>query len=79
MRERLGPRAAITVIGFDVRGTQTLTRIEVEKGDVRTGIALNEIVRRGVTAIFNERGGFVESTASYPFPESVGAPHQPVH
>jgi hypothetical protein len=66
MRERVGPRAAVTVLGFDVRGKETV-RVEVTKGDVRSGIALDEIVRRGVTAIFRERGGFVESTASFHF------------
>lgn len=66
MRERLGSRTTITVIGFDVRGNET-SRNEVEVGDFRSNIGLGEIVRRGVTAIFRERGGFVESTASYHF------------
>jgi hypothetical protein len=71
MRERLGPRAAITVIGFDARGVES-ERIEVVPGDVRSGISLDELVRRGITAIFRERGGFVESTASYHFRNPSG-------
>lgn len=66
MRERLGPRATITVIGFDSRGAE-IDRIEIHTGDLSSGISLIEVIRRGVTAIFRDRGGFVESTASYHF------------
>lgn len=66
MRERLGPRATVTVVGFDARGGES-DRIEVQSGDVRSDITLVEVIRRGVTAIFRQRGGFVESTASYHF------------
>lgn len=66
MCERLGPRTTITVLGFDARGVES-DRIEVHKGDLGSGISLVEVIRRGATAIFRERGGFVESTASYHF------------
>lgn len=66
LRQRLGPRASVTVVGFDARGNESGRRQAVT-GELTSQVALSEIVRRGVTAIFRERGGFVESTASYHF------------
>ena len=66
LRQRLGARSSITVLGFDSRGAQA-GRHEVVKGELTSAVGIDEIVRRGVTSIFRERGGFVESTASYHF------------
>lgn len=66
MRQRLGPRSSLTILGFDSKGSES-TRIPLHIGDVSSGVKLSEILRRGVTSIFRERGGFVESTASYHF------------
>lgn len=63
---RLGGRSVVTLVGYDAKGAEGSRRT---LGDVvpRLKIGFEDIRRRALTAIFNQRHGFVESTSTYHF------------
>lgn len=69
--QRFCGRTRIEVIGFDQRG-QLVERTEVQSGPGKSDLDLPAIMRRGVTAIFRERNGFVVSTPTYHFENPSG-------
>jgi hypothetical protein len=65
--ERLGGRTNVVVLSYDARG-QEVGRVGVASGlAAATDVALPEIARRGITTVFQDRHGFVQSTGSYHF------------
>lgn len=70
--ERLAGRCRIELIGYDATAQATKCNILAE-GGLESGVALDEILRRGVTSIFARRGGFVEASESYHFANPSGA------
>jgi hypothetical protein len=65
-------RSAIELQSYDANAA-LVGRQLLHVGDGRTvDVALDEILRRGVTAIFRDRGGFVEANASYHFANPSG-------
>ena len=68
---RLGRRASVTLIGYNVHGyeAQRSSVTEIKPGFV---IKLEEFKRRAITHIFNTRHGFVESTSTYHFENPSG-------
>ncbi|QYE37248.1 hypothetical protein KZX46_21685 (plasmid) [Polymorphobacter sp. PAMC 29334] len=70
--ERLAGRCRIELIGYDA-DAQVTRREALAEGGLKSGVALDEILRRGVTSIFARRGGFVEASESYHFANPSGA------
>jgi len=69
--QRFCGRTRIEVVGFDQYGAETV-RTEIQLGPGRSGLDLPAIMRRGVTAIFRKRNGFVVSTPTYHFENPSG-------
>jgi hypothetical protein len=68
---RLGKSAAVALIGYDSMGGETRRRCIFGKLPDQ-GMTLDDVRRRGITNIFNERRGFVEATATYHFENPSG-------
>jgi hypothetical protein len=66
VRRRLSKSCRLTVIGFDAAGRETL-RQAISDGSEPFEAPLERLMRQGVTSIFRERKGFVESTSNYHF------------
>lgn len=64
--DRLGSRTHVSIIGFGENARET-QREKFGEGQSAIEISLAEIGRRGATAIFRKRGGFLESTSNYHF------------
>ena len=64
-------RTSVSMLVYDVRG-RAVDRLTLANGARTSEIDLDEILRRGSTAIFRERGGFVEPNASYHFANPSG-------
>ncbi|MHB8283511.1 MAG: hypothetical protein ACYDD1_02435, partial [Caulobacteraceae bacterium] len=71
MRERLGPHATVTVVGFGADGSETGRAKAYGDGQISKA-PLAELGRRAVTEIFQRRGGFVDSNANYHFRNPSG-------
>lgn len=67
---RLG-RSDVVLIGYDCNGRET-RRSCVAGNMPGAGITIDDVRRRGITWIFNERCGFVEANATYHFENPSG-------
>jgi len=67
---RLG-RSAVVLVGYDCNGRET-RRDCVAGAMLDDGMTIDDVRRRGITAIFNERRGFVEANATYHFENPSG-------
>ncbi|MGD9662709.1 MAG: hypothetical protein AB7U63_15695 [Porticoccaceae bacterium] len=67
---RLG-RSAVTLIGYDCNGMES-GRHCVMGTMPMVGMTIDDVRRRGITSIFNERRGFVEANATYHFENPSG-------
>ncbi len=70
--ERLSGRCCVELLGYDAVGAVT-GRKTLTTGGLVSNVELDEILRRGATAIFARRGGFVEASQSYHFANPSGA------
>lgn len=70
--ERLAGRSRIDIVAYDAIGHESRRETLSASGPV-SGVELAEILRRGATAIFKRRGGFVEASKSYHFANPSGA------
>ena len=68
---RLGGRSVVTVIGYDAAGGEASRRTH-GSATPPLKVELEDIRRRALTAIFNQRHGFVESTSTYHFVNPSG-------
>jgi hypothetical protein len=66
VRRRLSGSCRLTAIGFDACGKEA-SRQMVAGGSAPFDVPLERIMRQGVTSIFRDRKGFVESTSNYHF------------
>jgi len=65
--ERLGGRTNVVVVAYGAQG-QEEARVKVASGPTAASdVSLREIARRGITSLFRDRHGFVQSTGSYHF------------
>lgn len=70
--ERLEGRCRVELLAYDAAGAVTGRKI-LTTGGLASNVELDEILRRGATAIFARRGGFVEASRSYHFANPSGA------
>lgn len=63
--------STVTLVGYDCNGRET-RRSEVTEVALGGSINLDDVRRRGVTFIFNERRGFVEANSTYHFENPSG-------
>lgn len=68
---RLLGSSSITLLGYGAQGKQAFREQVTLVGRV-SSVKLDEIFRRGVTALFREHGGFIEPNASYHFANPSG-------
>lgn len=68
---RLAQRTTVTLIGYDCRGEQ-VRRERISGPTSVFAIGIHDVKRRAMTSIFNNRHGFVESTATYHFENPSG-------
>lgn len=71
LTSRLLGRSSITLLGYDAQGMQAF-RDQIALVDRVSNVALDELLRRGATALFREHGGFIEPSASYHFANPSG-------
>lgn len=68
---RLGKSTAVVLMGYDCMGGET--RRSCIAGEMpEQGMTIDDVRRRGITSIFNERRGFVEANATYHFENPSG-------
>lgn len=70
--ERLEGRCRVDLVGYDASGSEA-TRENLSITGISSNVGLDEILRRGVTAIFKRRDGFVRASKSYHFANPSGA------
>lgn len=70
--ERLSGRTRVELVSYDAAGSE-VRREALRTGGTRSGVCIQEILRRGATSIFRRRGGFVEASRSYHFANPSGA------
>ncbi len=69
---RLNSKCAVTLAGYDLLGQET-RQVNIEPGPSdQPEIDFDDFKRRGITRIFNNRHGFVESTPTYHFENPSG-------
>lgn len=68
---RLRNRATVTLVGYDQVGAECDRRLVAGPTSART-VKFEDFRRRAITAIFNARHGFVESTSTYHFENPSG-------
>jgi hypothetical protein len=68
---RFAQRTTITLVGYDCLGSQA-RRQHISGPAPAFAISLDDVKRRALTGIFNNRHGFVESTATYHFENPSG-------
>ncbi len=71
LTSRLLGRSSMTLLGYDARGKQAF-RDQIASDGMVSNVKLDEILRRGATALFREHGGFIEPNASYHFANPSG-------
>jgi hypothetical protein len=71
LRERLLPDTPTTLISFDETGTEVRRQV-LSDLDAPSDVLLDDLLRRGATAIFRVNGGFVEATSAYHFRNPSG-------
>ena len=71
LRERLLPDTPTTLLSFDESGIE-IRRQVLSTLDIPSTVNLDELLRRGATAIFRSNGGFVEATSAYHFRNPSG-------
>lgn len=69
--DRLRKRTVVTLISYDENGKEA-RRQTLFDATPRLRIEFHDIRRRAITAIFNERHGFVEATSTYHFENPSG-------
>ena len=68
---RLRSRTAVTLLTYDQQGEET-GRALVLAGGEQSAVELAELRTRGITAIFREHGGFIESAGGFHFENPSG-------
>lgn len=71
LRERLLPDTPTTLVSFDESGIE-IRRQVLSTFDAPSNVELDDLLRRGATAIFRSNGGFVEATSAYHFRNPSG-------
>lgn len=71
LRERLLPGTPTTLLSFDESGIE-IRRQVLSTQDIPSTVDLDELLRRGATAVFKSNGGFVEATSAYHFRNPSG-------
>lgn len=68
---RLRGRTAVTLLTYDQRGGEA-GRVTLVSGGQQSEVELPELKTRGITAIFREHGGFIESAGGFHFENPSG-------
>ena len=71
LRERMLPDTPTTLLSFDEFGIE-IRRQVLSTLDKPSNVELDDLLRRGATAIFRSNGGFVEATSAYHFRNPSG-------